>query len=137
MKEIEEEKNRLKNQNEQLRDKMSEYQNNFFKMHNILSDIKSSEENNMNNKNVNELNNIVSLLINSNIDNLMKENDALNENDKNNFNQKIQDIIKEKNENLIKIANSLNNIQLIKTQTQTKKKYDEKKFINKFINSEK
>ena len=38
---------------------------------------------------------------------------------------------------LIKIANSLNNIQLIKTQTQTKKKYDEKKFINKFINSEK
>ena len=37
----------------------------------------------------------------------------------------------------MKIANSLNNIQLIKTQTPRKKIHDEKKFINKFITSDK
>ena len=137
MKEIEEEKNLLKNKNEQLRNKVVEYQNNFFKMHNILSDIKLNEENNIN-KIFNEINTIVNQLINNNIDNLIKENtNDIIDNDKNNFNQKIQDIIREKNENLMKIANSLNNIQLIKTQTARKKIHDEKKFINKFITSDK
>ena len=134
MKEIEEEKNLLKNKNEQLRNKVVEYQNNFFKMHNILS-----EENNIN-KILKEINIIVNQLINNNIDNLIKENtnDIIdNDKNKNNFNQKIQEIIKEKNENLMKIANSLNNIQLIKTQTPRKKIHDEKKFINKFITSDK
>ena len=51
------------------------------------------------------------------------------------FNQKIQNIIKEKNENLIKISNTLNNVQLIKKQY--KKTDGEKKFINKFINVDK
>ena len=137
LREIEEEKNMLKNENEQLRNKMAEYQNNFFKMHNILSDINLTDENKANKK-VNDLNMIVKQLINNNIDNLIKENtNDILENDKNNFNQKIQDIIKEKNENLMKIANSLNNIQLIKTQTPRKKIHDEKKFINKFITSDK
>ena len=103
-------------------------------MHNILS-----EENNIN-KILKEINIIVNQLINNNIDNLIKENtnDIIdNDKNKNNFNQKIQEIIKEKNENLMKIANSLNNIQLIKTQTPRKKIHDEKKFINKFITSDK
>ena len=138
MKEIEENKNILKKENEQLKEKLFEYQNNIFKIHHILGDIKS---NNINindtiNKSLEDLNIIVSQLINNNIDNLIKENNNNNVPKNNNeFNQKIQNIIKEKNENLIKISNTLNNVQLIKKQY--KKKDGEKKFINKFINVDK
>ena len=138
MKEIEENKNNLKMENQQLKEKIKEYQNNIFKMHNILDSIKLNNidiNNNNINKSIKELNNIISQLINNNIDNLIKENNDYMRQDKNEFNQKIQDIIKEKNENLAKIANSLNNVQLIKKQY--KKKDGEKKFINKFINVDK
>ena len=87
------------------------------------------------NKSLDDLKIIVDQLINNNIDNLIKENQNKIQNEKIEFNQKIQDIIKEKNENLVKIANSLNNIELDKKQP--KKRYAEKKFINKFINVDK
>ena len=139
MREIEEEKNKIKKENEQLKEKMIEFQNNIFKIHNILDNIKSNKINNLETNNINkaldDINIIISQLINNNIDNLIKENNNNIQDDKNQFNQKIQDIIKEKNENLMKIANSLNNVQLIKIKP--KKKYDEKKFINKFINLDK
>ena len=120
MKEIEENKNILKKENEQLKEKLFEYQNNIFKIHHILGDIKS---NNINiNDSLEDLNIIVSQLINNNIDNLIKENNNSNIPKKNNeFNQKIQNIIKEKNENLIKISNTLNNVQLIKKQYKKKR----------------
>ena len=139
MREIEEERNNLKNENEQLKEKIKEYQNNIFKLHNILSDIKINDINNIDkynmNKSLDDLKIIVDQLINNNIDNLIKENQNKIQNEKIEFNQKIQDIIKEKNENLVKIANSLNNIELDKKQP--KKRYAEKKFINKFINVDK
>ena len=150
MKEIEENKNVLKKENEQLKEKIIEFQNNIFKIHNILDDIKLNNFNNVNNvnnidiknnnnikKKIDEINVIVSQLINNNIDNLIKENnnnDSIIEKNKNEFNQKIQKIIKEKNENLAKFENSINNVQLIK---KNYKKNGEKKFINKFINIDK
>jgi len=138
IKEIEENKNNLRKENEQLKEKIIEYQNNIFKIHHILDDIKLNniDTNNPINKSLEELNKIVSQLINNNIDNLIKDNNNIDiQNDKNIFNLKIQDIIKEKNENLIKIANTLNNVQLIKKQY--KNKNGENKFINKFINVDK
>ena len=155
MKEIEENKNLLKKENEQLKEKIIEFQNNIFKIHNILDDIKLNNINNINNINnvdiinnnnnninniktkIDEINIIVSQLININIDNLIKENnnnDSIIEKNKNEFNQKIQKIIKENNENLAKIENSINNEQLIK---KNYKKNGEKKFVNKFINIDK
>ena len=129
----------MRKENEQLKEKIIEYQNNIFKIHHILDDIKlnNKDTNNPINKSLEELNKIVSQLINNNIDNLIKDNNNIDiqNDDKNIFNLKIQDIIKEKNENLIKIANTLNNVQLIKKQY--KNKNGENKFINKFINVDK
>jgi hypothetical protein len=149
MKEIEENKNLLKKENEQLKDKIIEFQNNIFKIHNILDDIKLYNINNINNnidiinnnnikKKIEEINSIVSQLINNNIDNLIKENnnnDNISDKNKIDFNQKLQEILKEKTENLIKYENSINNLQLIKKNF--KKSEIEKKFINKFINIDK
>ena len=154
IREIEEEKLKLKKENEQLKEKLLEYQNNIFKIHNILGNIKFTDKENTN---INDINNIVNLLINNNIDNLIKENKDNIEN-KEVFNERIQKMLslkkeniynsstinnnsdfvnnsigyKLKNENLAKISNSLNEIQLIKKAN--KKKDCEKKFINKFVN---
>ena len=82
MKEIEEEKNRIKKENEQLKEKMIEFQNNIFKIHNILDNIKSNNINNLETNNINkaleDINIIISQLINNNIDNLIKENNNSN-----------------------------------------------------------
>ena len=155
IREIEEEKLKLKKENEQLKEKLLEYQNNIFKIHNILGNIKFTDKENTN---INDINNIVNLLINNNIDNLIKENKDNIEN-KEVFNERIQKMLslkkeniynsstinnnsdfvnnsigyKLKNENLAKISNSLNEIQLIKKAN--KKKDCEKKFINKCVNN--
>ena len=141
MKEIEENKNILKKENEQLKEKVIEYQNNIFKIYHILNDIKLNDKDTSNsniNKTLEDLNLIISQLINNNIDNLIKENNNYNntQQENNEFNQKIKDIIKEKSENLFKTTNTLNNIQLIKKQYK-KKDGTEIKFINKFLNVDK
>ena len=90
MREIEEERNNLKNENEQLKEKIKEYQNNIFKLHNILSDIKINDINNIDkynmNKSLDDLKIIVDQLINNNIDNLIKENQNKIQNEKIEFN---------------------------------------------------
>ena len=73
MKEIEENKNILKKENEQLKEKLFEYQNNIFKIHHILGDIKSNNLNTNDtiNKSLEDINIIINQLINNNIDNLI------------------------------------------------------------------
>ena len=215
IRELEEEKQKLKNENEILNEKLSEYQNSLYKIQNIVEDIKLNNliNNNIPSKNeslekivdnlnigqaVDDINRIISNLVNNNIENINNRNNSYiseeiimkgnkfnsmdrdimddkdmiksfikdNKNSRNLFNPKIQQIIsfndknnrlnsdflvnntfslntnnneynanhKIKDINLAKIANSLNNKQLIKKQH---KKEGENKFLNKFINADK
>ena len=137
IKDIEKNKNILKKENEKLKGIILEFQKDMYKINYIFNDIKKKDNKDSNDnkyiKDIKDLDTIISQLIN-NINNIINENYNIHQ-DKTEFNQKIQEIIKEKNEYLIKMENSLNNVQLIKRQY--KKKDAEKKFINKFINADK
>ena len=137
IKDIEKNKNILKKENEKLKGIILEFQKDMYKINYIFNDIKKKDNKDSNDnkyiKDIKDLDSIISQLIN-NINNIINENYNIQQ-DKTEFNQKIQEIIKEKNEYLIKMENSLNNVQLIKRQY--KKKDAEKKFINKFINTDK
>ena len=137
IKDIEKNKNILKKENEKLKGIILEFQKDMYKINYIFNDIKKKDNKDSNDnkyiKDIKDLDTIISQLIN-NINNIINENYNIQQ-DKTEFNQKIQEIIKEKNEYLIKMENSLNNVQLIKRQY--KKKDAEKKFINKFINTDK
>ena len=137
IKDIEKNKNILKKENEKLKGIILEFQKDMYKINYIFNDIKKKDNKDSNDnkyiKDIKDLDKIISQLIN-NINNIINENYNIQQ-DKTEFNQKIQEIIKEKNEYLIKMENSLNNVQLIKRQY--KKKDAEKKFINKFINADK
>ena len=96
IRELEEEKQNLKNENDTLNDKLLEYQNDIFKIQNILEDIKLNNLNNTNyipSKNeslekivdnlnigqaVDDINKIINKLIANNIDNLNSRNNIIN-----------------------------------------------------------
>ena len=96
IRELEEEKQNLKNENDTLNDKLLEYQNDIFKIQNILEDIKLNNLNNTNyipSKNeslekivdnlnigqaVDDINKIINKLITNNIDNLNSRNNIIN-----------------------------------------------------------
>ena len=96
IRELEEEKQNLKNENDTLNDKLLEYQNDIFKIQNVLEDIKLNNLNNTNyipSKNeslekivdnlnigqaVDDINKIINKLITNNMDNLNSRNNIIN-----------------------------------------------------------
>ena len=125
IRELEDKRQNLENENEILNDKLLEFQNNIFKIQNILDDIKLNNLSNQNmapSKNdslekivynldmsqaINDICKIVNKLISSNINNFINENDIKDNKDKFEFNKRIQQIL---NYNDKKNGNNISNV---------------------------
>ena len=111
IRELEDKRQNLENENEILNDKLMEYQNNIFKLQNILDDIKLNNLSNQNvvpskndslekivfnldmNQAINDMCKIINKLISNNINNFINENDIKDSKDKFEFSKKIQQIL--------------------------------------------
>ena len=129
IRELEDKRQNLENENEILNDKLMEFQNNIFKMQNILDDIKLNNLNNQNivpskndslekivynldmNQAINDMCKIVNKLIANNSNNFINECDIKDNKDKFEFNKKIQQILNyNDNKNMNNISNEYLNL---------------------------
>ena len=124
IRELEDKRQNLENENEILNDKIMEFQNNIFKIQNILDDIKLNNLSNQNmvtskndslekivynldmNQAINDMCKIVNKLIINNTNNFINESDIKDNKGKFEFNKKIQDIL---NYNDKKNVNNISN----------------------------
>ena len=123
IRELEDKRQDLENENEKLNDKLMEYQNNIFKIQNILDDIKLNNLNNENivpskndslekivynldmNQAINDMCKIINKLILNNNNNFFNENDIKDSKDKFEFSKKIQQILNYNDKNVKNISN--------------------------------
>ena len=129
IRELEDKRQNLENENEILNDKLMEFQNNIFKIQNILDDIKLNNLNNQNivpskndslekivynldmNQAINDMCKIVNKLIANNSNNFINECDIKDNKDKFEFNKKIQQILNyNDNKNVNNISNEYLNL---------------------------